>query len=64
MIGAKEFMGRSAIPLAPFIADEGLEEEMWFALGKGEWTNLDGPVSTALIALTALACTHYCTTVA
>eukprot|EP00877_Chromochloris_zofingiensis_P004904 jgi/Chrzof1/14414/Cz09g02020.t1 len=43
MIGAKEFMGRSAIPLAPFIADEGLEEEMWFALGKGEWTNLDGP---------------------
>ncbi|KAI8474104.1 MAG: hypothetical protein J3K34DRAFT_456945 [Monoraphidium minutum] len=42
-VGAKEFMGRSAVPLAPFIAEEGLEEEMWFPLGRGEWTNPQGP---------------------
>lgn len=30
--------------LAPFISEEGLEEEMWFPLGKGTWTNPQGPV--------------------
>jgi hypothetical protein len=37
--------GRSAVRLAPLIAKEGVEEEMWFPLGRGEWTNPQGPVS-------------------
>jgi hypothetical protein len=38
-------MGRSGIPLSQFITEEGLEDELWLPLGKGEWTNLEGPVS-------------------
>ena len=41
--GAKEFMARAAVPLAPFIDYEGLDEETWFPLGRGDWTNLGGP---------------------
>ncbi|KAF8057744.1 SYT2 [Scenedesmus sp. PABB004] len=41
--GSKEFMGRSAIPLSQFISEEGLEDEFWVPLGRGEWTNLGGP---------------------
>lgn len=43
MIGAKEFMARAAVPLAPYIEDEGLDDETWFPLGRGDWTNLGGP---------------------
>lgn len=43
--GSKEFMGRCAVPLSQFIKEEGLEEEIWLPLGKGDWTNLEGPVS-------------------
>jgi hypothetical protein len=43
VLGAREFMGRAAVPLAPFIAEEGLEDERWFALGKADWTNVMGP---------------------
>lgn len=42
--GGREFMGRAGIPLAQFISEEGLEDELWLPLGKGEWTNLEGPV--------------------
>lgn len=45
VLDAKEFMARSAIPLTDIIRVEGQEEEGWFALGRGEWTNLEGPVS-------------------
>jgi len=38
-------MGRSAAPLARRIVEEGLEEEVTLSLGKGDWTNLEGPVS-------------------
>jgi hypothetical protein len=38
-------MGRAGIPLSQFISEEGLEDELWLPLGKGEWTNLEGPVS-------------------
>ncbi|WIA11325.1 hypothetical protein OEZ85_011448 [Tetradesmus obliquus] len=41
--GGREFMGRAGIPLAQFINEEGLEDELWLPLGKGEWTNLEGP---------------------
>lgn len=38
--------GRSAVALAPLIANgEGTEDEMWFPLGRGDWTNPQGPVS-------------------
>jgi len=40
VVDAREFMGRAAVPLAPFIAEEGLEDERWFALGKQDWTNI------------------------
>lgn len=43
VLDAREFMGRAAVPLAPFIAEEGLEDERWFALGKADWTNAMGP---------------------
>lgn len=41
----KEFMGRAAVPLTQYIAEEGLEDEIVLPLGKGDWTNLEGPVS-------------------
>jgi hypothetical protein len=37
-------MGRAGISLSQFITEEGLEDELWLPLGKGEWTNLEGPV--------------------
>jgi len=43
MVGAKDFMARAAIPLAEFIRQEGMEEELWFPLGRGEWTLIEGP---------------------
>ena len=51
MVGAKEFMARAAIPLAEFIRQEGMEEELWFPLGRGEWTEIEGPVSVRDILL-------------
>ena len=37
--------GRCAVRLAPLIAaGDGAEEEMWFPLGRGEWTNPMGTV--------------------
>jgi hypothetical protein len=42
-------MGRAGIPLSQFITEEGLEDELWLPLGKGEWTNLEGPVSWKLL---------------
>lgn len=42
-VGAKEFMGRAAVPLAPLIEEEGRDDETWYPLGRGEWTNLEGP---------------------
>jgi hypothetical protein len=46
--GAKEFMGRCAVKLAPLIAEGGgerpAEDEQWHALGRGEWTNPMGTV--------------------
>jgi hypothetical protein len=41
----REFMGRAAVPLTQFISEEGLEDEFQLPLGKGDWTNLEGPVS-------------------
>eukprot|EP00882_Tetradesmus_deserticola_P006163 GHRQ01006488.1.p1 GENE.GHRQ01006488.1~~GHRQ01006488.1.p1 ORF type:complete len:665 (+),score=277.92 GHRQ01006488.1:457-2451(+) len=41
--GGREFMGRAGISLSQFITEEGLEDELWLPLGKGEWTNLQGP---------------------
>jgi hypothetical protein len=38
-------MGRASVPLQQFIAEKGLEDEFWLPLGKGDWTNLEGPVS-------------------
>lgn len=37
-------MGRASVPLAQFVTEEGLEDEFWVPLGKGDWTNLGGPV--------------------
>lgn len=39
----KEFMGRAAVPLAQFISEDGMEDEFSLPLGKGDWTNLEGP---------------------
>eukprot|EP00879_Flechtneria_rotunda_P017918 GHRR01018780.1.p1 GENE.GHRR01018780.1~~GHRR01018780.1.p1 ORF type:complete len:574 (+),score=155.68 GHRR01018780.1:228-1949(+) len=41
--GSQEFMGRAAVPLAPFIAEAGQEDESWVPLGRGDWTGLGGP---------------------
>jgi hypothetical protein len=49
--GGREFMGRAAVPLAQFINEEGLEDELWLPLGKGEWTNMEGPVRLCWHAL-------------
>lgn len=46
----KEFMGRAAVPLTRFISEEGLEDEFVLPLGKGDWTNLEGPVSNKIAA--------------
>jgi hypothetical protein len=43
-------MGRTAVPLTQFISEEGLEDELVLPLGKGDWTNLEGPVSAACTA--------------
>jgi hypothetical protein len=44
----REFMGRAAVPLTQYISEEGLEDEFVLPLGKGDWTNLEGPVSVTL----------------
>jgi hypothetical protein len=41
-------MGRSSVPLVQYIKEEGLEDEFTVPLGKGDWTNLEGPVSAFL----------------
>lgn len=58
----KEFMGRCALPLTQFINEEGLEDELWLPLGKGSWTNLEGPVSGAVVFGTVYGTAYVCVT--
>ncbi len=43
-LGAKTFLGRVAIPLAPFCTIPGEETQVWYDLGRGEWGNEEGTV--------------------